>query len=456
MKSRALVLSTAFLAAVLIGCGGGGGGGGTKNPTTGTTSGTTTGVPGAGPGDSIAMVNLPAPAKAAGRVNIAYLPLQGRALETFTAIIRQIQLGLGAQTFVEPLNTPISFVMNGNEVQQRSASIPVTSGGFRDFDRFYLNIDSFIDDPSPNGPPDNDKLQKGNSDNPFVDSFQVDAHIRILPSRETTVPIFLNDAMVQITLDPETDSVIDAAFAPDVFLARNQPPINGFLSDFLMFDVSGMGVNRPQMSTGARADRVYFSGDRFALSADGPKGYFEMLTTDLAAPKPGEFQDPVLIGSTQTPGIYRTLVPDPTDPGSATQITEFLGIFRPFVDPNLNSRSMVVNTGTFEVVLMPRSDDNDQYQILLVVMNGPRASNMYWGDARLSSGTFVAYPLTALTTGSTSGAIQGTLSGYLNASGSPVSLNSPDDGSLVRYGRYALPGGPLGFKNSGRFIVFRR
>ncbi|MEA2552932.1 MAG: hypothetical protein QOJ65_1108, partial [Fimbriimonadaceae bacterium] len=258
----------------MIGCGGGGGGGGTKDPTTGTT-----GVPGAGPGDSIAMVNLPAPSSPAGRVNVAYLPLQGRALENFTVLIRNIQLGFNSETFVEPLATPISFVLNGNEVQQRSASVHVDNRLSQFFNIFYLNIDTLVDDPSPGGPPDDDKFSVGTPNSPFVQELPFDATIRVFPSRETTVPIFLNDSMIDVSRDADGNPQ-GATFLSDIFRAKNEP-IQGFISDFLGFDTSLMGAKRPVMSNSQFADRVYFSGDRFGLSAKGPKGYFEMLTTDL-------------------------------------------------------------------------------------------------------------------------------------------------------------------------------
>jgi hypothetical protein len=434
------------MVAVLIGCGGGGGGGGkNNNPTTGTTSG----VPGATqPGDSIAMVNLPKPIGAPGRLNVAYLPLQGRlALETFSVLIRNIEIGLDADIFVEPLATPITFVLNGAEVQQRSASIGVDNGISRPFNTFYLNIDTFTDN-------DSGVIQTfGDSNNPFVQEQPFSANIRVFPSRETTVPIFLNDSMVEI-ISGDTSTTAD--FLPDVFVARNGSPIKGFLSDFLEFDVSSMAGKRPIMSNGQTANRAYFSGDKFALSQAGPSGYFEMLTEDLSHPDPGQFTEPTTVNNTTAPGIYRTLAPDPTDPTHTNQITELIGIVRWFVDPQHDANSMVVDAGHFEVILMPEANDDDTQQILLVALNGNKATNMYWGDAHLGSGSFVAYPLANLTTGLTTGAIQGTLSGFLDANAASVSVNTPSAAQNVRYGRYAISGSlPTGFSQSGRFIVFR-
>jgi hypothetical protein len=438
------------LAAILIGCGGGGGGGGgtTTPPTTG-------GVPGATqPGDSIAMVNLPAPSNATGRVNVAYLPLQGRALETFTVLIRNIELGFGADTFVEPIATPISFVLNGNAVQQRSASVPIPNNVSRAFDTFYLNIDTLIDDPSPGQAGGESSF--GDADNPFIQELGFPANVRVLPSRETTVPIFLNDAMISIVTDPDS-SITTASFLNDVFTGRNGTPIQGFISDFLAFDTSAMAGKRALMSNGQRANRAYFSGDRFALGDNTSSGYFEMLTTDLTHPDPGEYQDPQTITNSQSPGIYRTLTADPTDPFHTAQITNLVGIFRFFDDPTSASRSMVSNTGSFEVILMPKTADDDTLQIILVSLNGNKATNLYWGDAHLSSGSFVAFPMADISNGSSLGAIQGDLSGFLDANASAVSIASPSDGSRVRYGRYAITTTvPNGFSRTGRFIVFRK
>ena len=442
MRSRALILVSAFLAAVLIGCGGGGGGG--KNVTTGTT-----GVPGATqPGDSIAMENLPNPVNPAGTFNVAYLPLQGRALETFTVLVPSIQLGLGSNTFIEPLSSDISFITNGNQVQQRSTSIPITDTISQPFDTFYLNFDSLIDNQNPGT---GVGTTYGSPDDPFLEGEGFPAQIRIFPSRETTLPLFLNDGMFSIDTDNGT-----ASFLPDVFTARNGSPLQSFISDFVSFDVSNMGNNRPMMSNGEKANRAYFSGDKFGLSEPGPTGYFEMLTDDLANPDKGEFTDPVNTGSTTTPGVYRTIVPDPTDPTGQNTITELYGIFRPYVDSTSSARSMVINTGGFEVMLMPKTPDDDTQQILLMTLNGSKVTNLYWGDAHLTSGSFVAFPLADINNGTTAGAIQGTLTGFLDVNAAPVTVTGPTVARNVRYGRYAISGLlPSGFSRSGRFIVFR-
>jgi hypothetical protein len=211
------------------------------------------------------------------------------------------------------------------------------------------------------------------------------------------------------------------------------------------------------MSNGNPADRAYFSGDKFAFGSVGPTGYFEMLTDDLSLPEKGEFSDPVTIGNSLSPGIYRTLVPDPTDPLNTNQITEIYGIFRNFVDPTTNSKSMVVNTGDFEVILMPKTADDDNLQILLLKMNGSKVTNLYWGDTHLASNSFVAYPLANIYSGSTAGSIQGTLNGFLDAVGNPVTVSVPSDSRNVHYGRYQITTlKPSGFSSSGRFVVFRR
>ena len=394
------------------------------------------------------MVNLPAPSVPAGRLNIAYLPLQGRGPNDITAVIRNIEVSLGAQTFIEPLATPITFILNGNQVQQRSASVPVPDGNSQRFDTFDLNVDTMTDNP--------DNITVGDASNPAIQDMAFPASITVFPSRESTLPIFFNDGMVSFQTDPVTN-LPSVTLLTDLFQLQNGNPIPGFISDFLAFDVSSMGAKRPIMSTGAPANRAYFSGDRFALGDAGPSGYFEMLTTDAAHPKAGEFQDPVLLNNTQTPGVWRTLVPDPTDITHTAMITELFGIFRFMVDPQVQARSMVVNTGSFEVITMPKTPDDDTQQILLMTFNGSKVTNMYWGDAHLSAGNFVAFPLANLPSGSASGAIQGSLSGFLNKNATPVTLNTPTDAANVRYGRYSISGTlPFGFNRSGRFVVFRR
>jgi hypothetical protein len=446
LRSRALIFLSAITAAILIGCGGGGGG---KSSTV--TTGTT-GVPGATqPGDSIEMVNLPAPSQPAGRINVAYLPLQGRGLSDLTVTLRNIEFALGAQSFIEPLASPVTFITNGNQVQQKSASVPVVDGNSQRFDTFDLNVDTVTDVPN--------NFTVGSTDSPFINEMPFPASISVFPSRESTMPVFLNDGMFNIVEpDPVAEPPITESitFLPDVFTSANGSPMNGFISDFLSFDISQMGAKRPLMSTGAVANRVYFSGDKFAFSVAGPSGYFEMLTEDATHPKAGEFQDPAVINNIQTPGVWRTQVPDPTDPTHTAQITELFGIFRFMVDPAVQTRSMVINTGSFEVITMPKTPDDDTQQILLIAFNGNKATNMYWGDAHFSSGNFVAFPLNDLASGSAVGAIQGTLSGFLNKNAAPVTIGAPTDTANVRYGRYAIQGTvPVGFNRSGRFVVFR-
>jgi hypothetical protein len=260
-----------------------------------------------------------------------------------------------------------------------------------------------------------------------------------------------------IDISTDQSGATAASFLNDVFTTKNGVPIQGFISDFLAFDTSSMGVRRALMSNGQPADRAYFSGDRFALGDNASSGYFEMLTTDLANPDPGQYTDPTTVNGVPAPGIYRTLAFDPTDPTHTTKITELLGIFRLFDDPAHPTSSMVSNTGSFEVLLMPKSSDDDSLQIILASMNGSKATNLYWGDAHLGSGSFVAFPLANISNGSSAGAIQGSLSGFLDASASPVTIGTPSDGSKVHYGRYNITSTlPAGFSRSGRFIVFRK
>jgi hypothetical protein len=260
--------------------------------------------------------------------------------------------------------------------------------------------------------------------------------------------------MFQIQLNEDL-GVVEAKFLPDVFTERNGSPLQAFISDFIDFDITGV-ANRPLMFNGQFADRVYFSGDKFALSEAATNGYFEMLSDDPSNPDQGQFNAPVTSGTSNTPGIYKTLVPDPTDPTNTAKITEIYGIFRHFADPIAPSKAMVKDQGDFEVLLMPKSADDDEQQIILVSLDGTTATNLYWGDAHLASGSFVAYPVANLITGATTGAIQGTLSGYLDVNASPVTINLPSDSRSVRYGRYNITTlKPAAFHSSGRFIVFR-
>jgi hypothetical protein len=322
--------------------------------------------------------------------------------------------------------------------------------GSRLFDTYILPISRIIHD---FGDGTTKTFEAGND---LLIREEFPAQIRVFRGRETSMELRLNDAMVELEFQLGT-----ATFNRQEFEFANMPSggvVRSFLSDYMMFDIAGMGGLRPQMSNGQFADRVYFSGDRFLLSEQGPSGYIEAIGGDSPAPQPGEFVDPFVVANTPAPGEYRLLVADPNDPSETpAMITALRGMFKPFYDPSMEQISLIIPLATFDVLLMPTSQGSDVMQILLVAHNRQGdVSNIYFGDADLSTGAFVAYPIANLPSGSTAGSISGTLSGFVDESGAVVNIGVPEDSERIRSGNFTIVGSrPSEFPGAGTFVVFR-
>lgn len=426
---------------MVAGCGGGGSGGGNN------------GGAAPPPDPTTSRVNLPISASQPfGRVSVYYLPRQGRIGDTLVATISQVELRLGADTFIQALAQEINFLLNGPEVQSRDANVPLGTSDSRLFDTYVLTVRQLVFKND-----DTDITIGGDNTPALVQDFP--AAIRVMRGRETSMEVRLNDGILSV------DEFGQLQFDQSTFEALNMPDgvVQGYLSDFMMFDISSFTATRPIMSNGQTALRVYFSGDRFMLSGGGPTGYIEAYGGGALLPRPGEFVDPqpasVPPGTlVATPGEYRLLIADPNDandpPGN---ITDMRGMFRPFYDPALRGISLIIPASTFDVLLLPSSSAPDEMQMLFVVHNGNgKTTNLYFGTANLTLGTFVAYPAANLPTGATSGEITGTLGGFTGATGGSVLVDSPDDAEAVRRGSYQILGGaPTGIAGNGTFLVFR-
>jgi hypothetical protein len=442
----------AFGAAVaLIGCGGGGGhhNGGNAGNNAGQNAGAN--------GDSVAVANLQALQVPNGQVNVSYLPRQGRALETFIAQISRFDLLQGEQIVSAPL-APFQFPLNGSEVQNKTINVPTGFGAdARVFDSINVDIDQLTVDQG-GGP---EVIAGANGQPLFAENFA--ANIRVFPDRETGVQLFLNDGMIDLSVSPPV-------FRDDVFEFANFNPndnkVDGFLADYVEFDISGLGASRPALSGGnGTANRIYVSGDRVGLSAAGPGGFFEVLTQDASIRLAGNFVDPTNIGGGTTKGTYRLVSPDPNDPDpfNPAKITALFGSWRPFYDPNTagtaGDASAFSATGQFEVLTFPTTADNATQQIVIVQSDATHHITGLWiGNAFLDTGHFSAFPLTDFVDGTAGTVISGNLSGFKGVGGVSVNVPTANSGSNVREGRYAFTSNPLplGFKTTGRFVVYRR
>jgi hypothetical protein len=246
-------------------------------------------------------------------------------------------------------------------------------------------------------------------------------------------------------------------FDSNLFQQINQPtgtttPVNGFISDYVSFDLSGIAdANKPTLSTGVVANRVYFSGDNYAISPAGTSGDFEALTLDPADPVKGSFGPPGTLpsggGTLSHGGTYSLVKANPVDLTGTLRITALQGIWRDYT-------TVLSGLSNFFVITLPSSNDNQYQEILFVTRNGSTVTNLYFGYVDYSAMTFRAYPVKDLVTAAIDGELTGTISSLTNSSG--VSTNLP---SSVRFGNFQFNAGqtlPSGFSNSGKFTVFRR
>lgn len=476
---RKLALALVAASFVVVGCGGGGGGG---------NGGGGGGVP---PPSGGSFVKLPLNP---GQVAFSYLTGAGRAPGDMTAIVRRAVLADEFGEVETILNPERSLLLNGYTHQIINLSVPTTSSRF--FKTFLLEVKELRVD---NGSPFPDVYPSGGSA-PLVQQ-EFPASIRVLPGRVTSVAVRLDDTMFDVNAVPP-----DPIFQEDVFrdanlvenLVQGTDTLNGFLSDYVMFDLSGVpSGDRPLLSSGAAAGKVYFSGDFAALSSGGSNGVFEVLTAlgfvegtfgpvvDL--PNPGGNKPPF--------GTYTLLQADPRDddpsdddfPGpDAAKINALQGTY-------YNLADVVGNLSTFEVITFPRSQEREVFDaqsnefvlrelnvqdVVLIRRNGNTITRMYFGEidfgANAGDPTIIrAYPIGQIDTGDALNEIEGTVSNFIDVNGSPVDLNDPNDDEEERgtkiqrigSGQFTLQSGtdpiyggelPSDFPSSGRFLVFRR
>jgi hypothetical protein len=439
-----LALAATVMAA---GCGGSGGGddddGGNNPP----------------PVNNVTRVNLPTTSTPVGRFTVSYLPRQGRATDVVSATISDLILRKGFEDIFQiDIPTPISFVLNGSEVQNYSTLVDIPKNeDLRVFDTFELLLQNVTYSPADGFP-----AFYSLGDEPLISqAFQ--ARIKVYRGREANVDIRLNDASLEFFFNEDgSPSLEPPLFRADLFEAANlrDGVIQSYLSDLMMFDISGMPAgSRPNLSSGPIADRIYFSGDRIALSNSATKN-LEMISPEAGDPIPGVYADPIILGNGTTPGEFRLLVPDPNDPSEVpAQITALRGMFRPFYNPAQPTISLIIpaSGNTFDAIILPTSRGTDVFQILLIAHDGQgHVSNIYFGDADFSARSFVAYPIVNVTTGSTSNRIQGTIQNYTNRFGAVVNVASPDEAEDVFRGTFALTSAPpSGLPSAGTFVVFR-
>ncbi len=423
MKIWGVVGVVAALA--IIGCGGGG-----------SSTGTVGGGGGVGGGATSPTVNLP---NVPGLVEIAYLTGQARSPGDITAYVRYVEVQDQVGIASEPLDSELSLPLKGFQFQTKRINVPFSGQNSRLFESFGLNFLRF------------DVEGSGTATSPAGFPRTIPIKLRAFPGRSSMVPLYLDDAIFT------SDGAGGINFNESLFQAINQPdgpsvPIPGFISDYVSLDISTLAdADKPQLSTGATAGRVYFSGDNYAVSPGGTSGDFEALTLDPGAPVKGSFGPPGTIvgpgGSLNHSGTYSLVRPNPVDLTGTLHITALQGTWRDYT-------SVLGNLNNFFVVTMPGSSDNQYQEMVMVSRNGAMVTGVYFGYVDYSTSTFRVYPIKNLVNADVTGELLGTVSGLVNANGASTNLPSG-----VRFGNFQFAGGsalPAGFTNAGRFTVFRR
>lgn len=416
-----------FLAAgVIIGCGGGGGGGGTSTTTTSTGSAVPSSV-----SSSLAGTTT---------VNFNYLTGSGRSVPgRISVTLGQSGLSNDVGTYFSAIDPNRSLLLNGYTEQ----NVPFTPAGVppansTHFDSLYLNLKELDGDPLDGGP----TVTIG-PDPAFFTKFYP-ADLRIFPGRFTNVDIFLDDSMINQSPGGNYSFNEDNFLAINTAEAQGNSTFTGTLSDYVRFDLSG-GVAVPRLSDNTPSGSLFVSGDGFALGSPGSDGNLEAYTPALQITK-GIFRSANLPGGTPAPGTYTLLVANPGDQNGNSTTPSRQG---PYRDPGL----VFSNLSTFEVFTFPNGQDTAVQTIVFVAWDANlKVSNLYYGTANLTAGTFSAYPVNQITSVNKSGVISGTLTNLFDAG-----KVTPIDAPSTREGTFTITGGgtPAGFKSTGRFLVFR-
>jgi hypothetical protein len=417
---------------MVIGCGGSGGGGAAA----GTTAGT-------GNGDSVAVANIP---NTPGQISMLYLTGQGRAVGDTIAILKQgptVTDSTGtrnSQKLPDVLQLDLNGGVLGGTANGETITESTTAGNSHQYNNFELKVDQLGIEGSDGSvgslvPSDTSQLA--------IDQI-FPANIGAFPGRSTTVQVYLNDAIASVGSGV-------ANFDRGLFLTTNtstdNPNIQGFFSDFVMFDITNV-ASKPNLVDGTAATRVYFNGDRIGVSGSTSGGLFQIYTPAITLQ--GIWNNPTPPANLPTYTIKQV---SPTDITQQIKITALQGTWKP-------ATSAFSGLGTFEVLLFPHNIDAVDpaigiYQDDMVVFTADatgKITNLYFGTADLTNKSFAIFPISQVETGGVSGEIDGTITALQDAGG-----NATTTLQNVRQGRYSFTGSlPTGFKTTGRFAVYRR
>ena len=448
------------LAIALIGCAGNGG---TSSGTGGSATGTTGGL-----FPTVASVNLP---DTPGYAQLSFLTGAGRGPNS-SAVIRRAALKDVYGIAETSLQAEKLLVFTNYNSQILPLNIPNVLGqSSRNFSTFEFDFVSYT---SATG-------SVFNSITGLPKTLTAD--VRIFPGRQTHVPVFFDQDVITVATDGT--GATTATFDSNHFDAINYAPgdakiLKSILSDYVSFDISQLGDKRPLLSDGSAANRLFFSGDSYALTAGDP--YLGVADFEQLIPAG---QDNVVIGrvsgpasipngggaSTQTPGTYSLLQSDPTDIINPIprRITGLQGTWKEHFK-QVKTTSGILDLGylknvhTVEAIAIPGSDDGvvqDVIWISQTLTTNPDGTttavinDLYWGFVDYDKGTISVYPASELPkvnsiTESTP-QFNGTITGQFTGTGAGTSSSTQ-----TRYANFNFSSAPSGFPTSGTLVVLRR
>jgi hypothetical protein len=288
-------------------------------------------------------------------------------------------------------------------------------------------------------------------------TFQGLANINVYPGRRTGVSIFLDPTMFSTTVDATAGTI--GVFDPARFRAVNIPSdldkskIQGFFDDYVSFDIVNMAdADKPVLNSGGVADRVFFSGDGYAIAAGEIGGTYEALTTDTFTPITGNYSAPSILNGRQIPGTYSLQQTNPSDLSQDSKIISLVGIWK-------EHTQVLDNMKAKELIAFPSTADDNIQDVVLVtqtVTTGASATQysvtgLLFGYIEYNfdsgSNTINLFAVKDLPNGiGASAVLTGTVTNLLDANGSAAKI-----ASQVRSATYTLSDG-----TKGTLVVFRK
>jgi hypothetical protein len=441
-------LFVAAAAAVIIGCGGGGGGGNSTNSTSSTTSTTTTG--------SGLRVNIPTPsgfAQPPGRLEFGFLTGQGRAVGDLSLILNRVLVTDEFGSVRTDLNARIDVSLSSFSFQILALTIPVDSQDSRLFEAYTFDPTTLLQETS-GADVETSCFGQDNGDGTFNSNWPpapLAINARVFPGRSTLVPIYIDDTMfrLQSVSDNSCNNLV-AVFDTNRFTELNEPPVQGFINDYIEFDISGIpSAKRPTLTSKAqKAGRMYVSGDNYALSASGHAGAFEVLTEEVGAPIVGTFREPSQLPGAVTPGTFTLEQLDPTDLFNKRKIVALQGIWR-------EGNKVLQGFESWNLVTFPNSRDTFEQEAIMFKWSGGKVVDMFYGFLNYDSHEIHLFPVASIVNGLVDPAdeVIGTVTAQFGKNDTTVTAPQ-----LTRSGTFnitktgALPGDA---PSNGKFLVFR-